>query len=256
MSWQEFWNKDTPIYVNNVHKEVHYRIVAEDLAASLHCAAARVLDFGCGEALHADAVAKRCELLVLCDAATMTRDRLTAKFGGMTCIKILTPDQVESLSASSFDVIVVNSVVQYLSLAEFERLLGVWRRLLAADGRLILGDIVPRAVGPVADALALLRLAGKHGFLTAAGLGLVRTLFSDYRAKRATFGLLRFEETELMDLLTRHGFEARRRPGNIGHNPARLTAIATIPRPHAPKWLRPDTPVIDRGARVQLHSQP
>ena len=112
MSWQEFWNKETPIYVNNVHREVHYRIVAEALAASLHCDGARVLDFGCGEALHADAVAKRCDLLVLCDAATMTRDRLAAKFGNATSIKILPPEQVESLVSSSFDVIVVKSVVQ------------------------------------------------------------------------------------------------------------------------------------------------
>ena len=229
MSWQEFWNKDTPIYVNNVHKEVHYRIVAEALAASLHCDGARVLDFGCGEALHADTVARSCSLLVLCDAAIVTRDHLAAKFGDVTSIKILTPDQVESLMSSSFDVIVVNSVVQYLSLPEFERLLGTWRRLLAADGRLILGDIVPRTVGPVADTVALLRFARTHGFLTAAGLGLVRTLFSDYRAKRAKFGLLRFEESELIELLTRHGFEARRRPANIGHNPARLTMIANIP---------------------------
>ena len=154
-----------------------------------------------------------------------------SKFGDSNSIKIMTPDQVEILPASSFDVIFVNSVVQYLSLPEFERLLASWRRLLAPDGCLILGDIVLRSVGPVFDALALLRLARKHGFLTAAGLGLLRTVFSDYRAKRAEFGLLRFEESELADLLNRHGFEARRRRDNIGHNPARLTTIATL-RPY------------------------
>ena len=256
MSWQEFWNGDTPIYVNDVHKEVHYRIVAADLVASLDRESARVLDYGCGEAIHADAVAKTCDLLVLCDGSAMTRGRLAARFGNSARIRIAAPEQVETLPTSSFDIIVVNSVVQYLSQPEFERLLGAWHRLLAPDGRLILGDIIPRTVGPVTDVVALLRLARKHRFLTAAGLGLAKTLFSPYRTKRTEIGLLRFDEDELIELLARHGFEAYRRPVNIGHNPSRLTAIATPRLQHTGEMPRPHSLVMEQGAGLPVHSQP
>ncbi len=31
MSWRDFWNADTPIYVNERHKALHYGLVARDI---------------------------------------------------------------------------------------------------------------------------------------------------------------------------------------------------------------------------------
>ena len=56
-SWLAFWDKPHSIYVNARHKDVHYRLIAEALAALVPSPGARVLDYGCGEALHADLVA-------------------------------------------------------------------------------------------------------------------------------------------------------------------------------------------------------
>ena len=83
------------------------------------------------------------------------------------------------------------------SSAQTELLLVQWRRLLAPNGRLVLGDLIPPDVGALTDASALLRFAGANGFLFAAGTGLVKTFFSDYRQKRAELGLLRFSEPEI-----------------------------------------------------------
>ena len=51
--WIAFWDSEHSIYVNARHRDVHYRAIAQDLRAQLPADAA-VLDYGCGEALHAD----------------------------------------------------------------------------------------------------------------------------------------------------------------------------------------------------------
>ncbi len=132
----------------------------------------------------------------------------------------------------TFDMIVANSVIQYLSRADLETWLGTWRRLLSPQGKLVLGDIVPRGVGPLVDAAALLKFAHAHGFLIAAAGGLVRTALSDYRRKRAEYGLLQLDETEIVALARTAGFDAGRHSHNLGHNPSRLTIVAT-PTAHA-----------------------
>jgi len=52
MSWRDYWNSDTPIYVNERHRQLHYRRIATDLVALIDeiCPQGKpvVLDYGCG----------------------------------------------------------------------------------------------------------------------------------------------------------------------------------------------------------------
>ena len=105
-------------------------------------------------------------------------------------------------------------------------MLALFHRLLAPDGVLILGDIVPPNVSAATDALALLRFALTNGFLGAAVVGLARTLASEYRRLRSQLGLTCYSETETVEKLSRAGFSAHRQPVNIGHDPARMTFLA------------------------------
>ena len=75
-SWREFWDSAHSIYVSERHKDVHYREVAERLAAFVPGPDARVLDYGSGEAIHADLVAARAREVLLCDAAASVRATL------------------------------------------------------------------------------------------------------------------------------------------------------------------------------------
>lgn len=241
MSWQDFWNGTTTIYVNDRHRDVHYRKIADDIVALIPSPTARVLDFGCGEALSAHVVAASCSTLFMCDAAENVRERIRARTGHLSNTRTVSPEAVGAMPDGSFDVIVANSVIQYLSRADLERWLATWRRLLAPNGKLVVGDIVPRSVGPLMDAAALLRFANRHGFLVAAVGGLVRTALSDYRRKRAELGLLQLEEREIIDLATKAGFDAKRSDRNIGHNPARLTVVAApASSSRAPQVRTPD----------------
>jgi SAM-dependent methyltransferase len=226
MSWRDYWNADTPIYVNERHKVLHYQRVAADIAALVPAAEAVVLDHGSGEALSADRVAACCRTLYLCDGAPLVRARLAARFRAVPAIHVLAPDDVAGLADHSLDLVVVNSLLQYLSIEEFGALLGLWRSKLKPDGRLVLADVIPHDSTALDDIKALLGFAAEGGFVMAALLGLVRTALSDYRKLRAELGLAHYDESEMIGILHERGFSAERRPRNIGHNQTRMTFVA------------------------------
>jgi len=227
-TWREFWDNPHSIYVNDRHKDVHYRDVAEGIAAFVQSAEARVLDHGCGEAIHADIVANAARSLYLCDAAPSVRAAIAKRFAANPKIKVLAPEDLERLPDASLDLIVANSLVQYLSADELTHMLALWRRLLAPSGTLIVADIIPPDVGPLSDVIALLRYAAAHGFLFAAFAGLARTALSGYARLRSELGIARYGEAEFLDRLRAAGFVAERLAGNLEHNPARMSFRARI----------------------------
>ena len=228
MSWREYWNADTPIYVSERHKALHYAGIARDIIGYVPAPDAAVLDYGCGEALAADRVAARCGRLYLCDGAPLVRDRLRARFGSVPAIEVLSPEEAGALPGHGLDLVVVNSLLQYLAPEEFGELLGFWRSRLKDGGRLVLADVIPHETGPLDDVAALLRFAWTGGFLKAALLGLARTAVSDYRQLRQELGLTHYGEAEMLALLRDRGFTAERAARNMGHNPKRMTFVATL----------------------------
>ncbi|MBZ6078130.1 class I SAM-dependent methyltransferase [Microvirga puerhi] len=227
MNWRDYWNQDTPIYASERHKLLHYRLVANDIISLIPSPDARILDYGCGEALFADRVAARCTHLYLSDAAPLVRDRLTERLGDNPKVSILAPEDLSTIPDASLDLIVVNSLLQYLSLEELRAVLQIWRAKLKATGRLVIADVVPPDLRPVTDAKALLSFAWTGGFLMAALRGLVRTALSDYRKIRDEIGLSHYSEAEMLDILRDAGFTAERAERNFGHNQARMTFVAT-----------------------------
>jgi SAM-dependent methyltransferase len=226
--WRSFWDSEHSIYVNARHKDVHYRDIADQIAAFVPGPTARVLDYGCGDALHANRVAAVASEVLQCDSAQSVRAAMAARFAGNPRIKVVSPEEVEQRADRGLDLIVANSVVQYLSKAELDRLLVLFRRLLAPGGALIVADVIPPNVGAVSDVVALLRLAARNGFLTAALIGLARTAVSPYRKLRNTLGIAQYTEADFMGTLTSAGYSAERLPRNMEHNPARMTFRAKL----------------------------
>jgi SAM-dependent methyltransferase len=225
--WLAFWNSPNRIYVNEHHRDIHYRDVALQIRSLVPKPTATVLDYGCGEATRADLVAEAAGRLFLSDGAPMVREQIAARFKGNAKIAVLSPEEVAAQPAGSIDLIVLNSVTQYLKREDLTALLATFRRLLAADGRLVVGDVLPPHTNPVTEIGALMKLAWANGFVLAAFGGLVRTLLSDYRSLRARIGLAHYEEADMLALLASAGFDAKRRYPNIEHNQARMTFVAT-----------------------------
>lgn len=222
-NWLSFWNQPHSIYVNARHLDAHYRDIAEGIIALLPGRTTRVLDYGCGEAVHAGLVAAVTAELILCDGAQLVQAHLVQRFADHPRIKVLAPAEIAQLTGDSIDVIVANSLVQYLSPVELDALLATWRRLLAPDGFLVLADVIPPNIGIARDVTSLLRYAYKKGFLSAAVLGLLKTVVSPYRKARQEIGLTQYSESEFLKKLASNGFAAERLPFNLEHNPARMT---------------------------------
>jgi SAM-dependent methyltransferase len=224
--WLSFWDRPHSIYVNARHKDAHYRLIAKEITALVPSADARVLDYGCGEALHADLAAAACGELLLSDGAPGVRAGIASRFAGQAKIRALSPDEVARLPDHSLDLIVLHSVAQYLTAEQMQSLLSLFHRLLRSGGILLVSDVIPPGVTPATDAATLLRFAAKNGFLLAALTGLARTLFSDYRRLRARFGLTHYAEPAMIDRLNTAGFTAQRVGKNVGHNQARMAFMA------------------------------
>ena len=228
--WVSYWDSSHSIYVNARHADVHYRDIAQAIIALLPGPNARVIDYGCGEALHADLVAAQCGELCLCEAGPNLRDRLRQRFARASNIRVIAPDDLPALPAASCDLIVANSVVQYLSRAELVDLLGVWRPLLAPAGRLVIADVIPPDIGMLSDLIALLRYAFAHGFSW--------RLFSAWRARPrrpiaacATTGISRYAQVDFLALLAAAGYAAERLPRNMEHNQTRMAFVAQLATP-------------------------
>jgi SAM-dependent methyltransferase len=226
MNWRDYWNQDTPIYANERHKLLHYGRIAGDFIALIPSPDAVVLDHGSGEALAAERVAGRCGKLYLLDAAPLVRERLKKRHLNNPKIAVLAPEDLDEIEDHSLDLVVANSLLQYLSLDELRGLLKTWRTKLKADGRLVLADVIPHDVSPATDARALLSFAWSGGFLKAALVSLARTALSDYRKVREELGFTQYGEAEMIEMLRDEGFRAERQTCNIGHNQARMTFVA------------------------------
>lgn len=226
MDWISFWDGAHAIYVSDRHKQLHYERIARDIARHVPRPAARVLDYGCGEALSAPVLAASCRHLTLCDAAPGVREKLRERASGNAAITVAAPDEVAAMPDGSFDLIVANSLLQYLDRPVLDGLLAVWRRLLAPEGRLLVADVIPPDVGAAQDAMALLAFAARDGFLGAALVGLARTALSPYRKLRAELGLSMYREAEFLAVLHAAGFSGARTRPNVGHNQNRMAFLA------------------------------
>jgi SAM-dependent methyltransferase len=223
--WIDLYDSDHPIYVNARHCDVHFRVIASDILQFLPGPDATVLDFSCGEALHADLVADKAARLILAEPAPGVRKRLEARFAGNPKIEVHSLAALADLPKRSIDLAVMHSVAQYMTPAELDAALTLIRSLLKPGGLFILGDVVAPATPAATDALALLRFGAANGFFLAAVTGLVRTVLSEYWRLRSTIGLARYGEAAITAKLAAHRFAAVRAPHNLGHNQARMTFV-------------------------------
>ena len=223
--WIDYYDSTHTIYASKLHRDLHFQIIARDIISYISSPNAVVLDYACGEALSAAKVADACAKLYLAEPAPGVRGRLIARFAPNTRIRVRSLDDLRKMD-EAVDLVIMNSVAQYMTPEELDSAFAVVCRLLKPSGRLVLGDILRPDVGMARDVLALLKFARTHGFLKDALYGLASTALSDYRQLRTRVGLQRYGENEMIEKLARAGFSAARAQQNIGHNPWRMTFVA------------------------------
>ena len=224
--WIDYYDSTHTIYASKLHRDLHFQLIARDIIGYIGTPDAVVLDYACGEALSAARVADACGLLYLAEPAPGVRGRLIARFAPNTKIRVRSLEDVRKMSEQSIDLVVMNSVTQYMTPEELDGAFATIRRILKPGGRLVIGDVLRPEVGMGKDVIALLRFAATYGFLRDALIGLISTALSDYRQLRSRVGLQRYSEADMLGQLAANGFSGSRVAINIGHNPWRMTFVA------------------------------
>ena len=224
--WIDYYDSTHTIYASKLHRDLHFKLIARDIIGYIGASDAVVLDYACGEALSAASVAEACGMLYLAEPAPGVRGRLIARFAPNTKIRVRSLEDVRKMAEHSIDLVVMNSVTQYMTPEELDSAFATIWRLLRPGGRLVVGDVLRPEVGMPRDVIALLRFASAYGFLRDALIGLASTALSDYRQLRSRIGLQRYSEADMIAKLAASGLTASRVAVNIGHNPWRMTFVA------------------------------
>src|SRR5439155_23947733 len=124
-------------------------------------------------------------------------------YAGNPTVAVVPPREMHGMPDALVDLIVANSLIQYLGDGELYEVMALWRQVLKPDGLLVIGDVIPKHASDVYDALTLLRFGWEGGFLIAAALGLLRILFSDYRRFRRDHGIFKYDEAMLIALFAK-----------------------------------------------------
>jgi 2-polyprenyl-3-methyl-5-hydroxy-6-metoxy-1,4-benzoquinol methylase len=234
-SWLSYWNSPNKSYVNERHKQAHYAVVFEGVRPYLPGARGIVLDWGCSDALAATRVADLCGTVLLYDVANSTRERLKLSYRNHPRIRVLDRADLDAIAKESIDLIVVNSVIQYLSQPQFDELLDNVRGLLKPDGVLLLGDVITPGTGNSRHVATFLRFAWRQKFLLAALAGLIQTYTSEYRNLQRELGLTAYAPEAMQKTLKQHGFIAEKLTNNIAVSKYRSSYLARKPgSQHAP----------------------
>ena len=218
--WIDYYDSTHTIYASKLHRDLHFEIIARDIIGYISSPDAVVLDYACGEALSAAKVADACAKLYLAEPAPGVRGRLIARFAPNTKIRVRSLDDLRKMAESSIDLVVMNSVAQYMTPEELDSAFAVIRRLLKPDGRLVLGDILRPEVGMARDVLALLKFARTHGFLKDA-------LYRPREHRAVGLPAVAHPRRAAALQRKRNDREARRRPASPPR--ARIRISATIP---------------------------
>jgi SAM-dependent methyltransferase len=202
------------------------REVARNLAAVGPLAGLRVLDYGSGYGLVARELAPRVRSVAVWEPVAAVREVAAGHLRG--CPNVVPFDPASD--PGPFDLILVNSVVQYLTPAELDGLIGRAGGWLAPGGRLVLSDLIPPGRPVAADLVSLGWFSLRRGYLGAA----VRRAWAA-RGAHATAGraaaLYRPAADELARLAARAGLRLTWLPFNLTHFRGRRTAVLSRPEP-------------------------
>src|ERR1700675_2472855 len=118
--WIDYYDSTHTIYASKLHRDLHFRVIARDIIGYITSSDAVVLDYACGEALSAARVAEACAKLYLAEPAPGVRGRLIARFAPNTKIRVRSLDDLRKMEEKSIDLVVMNSVAQYMTPHELD----------------------------------------------------------------------------------------------------------------------------------------
>jgi SAM-dependent methyltransferase len=188
----------------------------------------RVLDFGCGFGLVTARLASRVEHVCWWDGAPNMRAataRATSGRDNVACCDLsAAASPAWSWTSPPFDLVLVNSVAQYMPREDLSAWLHRWRSMLAAGGRLVLSDLIPRGHRGWWDLADLLRLGARHGLPLRAARDALGGIGGYWRTRRAA-PLEQIDADDLAQRAAGCGLAMSALPRNLTHFTRRWSAV-------------------------------
>lgn len=229
-SWRTYWEVPA-ISTQQREHQVQSRYYLRKLEAAISLSPEmRVLDFGCGFGFVAEGLSEKVSEVLLWDASSNMRSQAQHLNAARANVRLIDLSTEKALAQSlSLDLILVNSVIQYMGSEEFSTWLTCWRNMLASNGRIVLSDLIPLASPPrLLEMYEAFVFNVRHGLL---GHLLSRTNFSAIKRYSKTSQtaepLLKFSKESLAQFTHSAGLALEVLPNNLTHFSSRLTAVLT-----------------------------
>jgi len=186
----------------------------------------RVLDFGCGFGFVAAALAPLVAQVWMWDPAPNMRTAAAGNTAGFANVRLcdLMGEGGVQPTVPALDLILVNSVAQYMPPDALWAWLRSWPAMLAPGGKVVLGDLISSDHSAWRDMVDLLRLGARHGAPLRAVRDALGGLDRYRRISRAT-PLVRVDQHELRRRAAEADLEVTVLPRNLTHFSRRWTAV-------------------------------
>ncbi len=185
-------------------------------------AQSRLLDYGCGHFDLGLQISSNVGGIDGYDANTPLVLELKSRLQRELPTTLVFP-KTDDIPLATYDLIVMNSVSQYLGTREnlrmFFRRARQWSK---PSGELLISDIIPVPYSPARDAIRSLVFSSLHGML----LPMIRHLYFAVRNPSDT-AFLQIDAEELFALAHTEGWKGKRLPRNLTPSNARYTAHFT-----------------------------
>jgi SAM-dependent methyltransferase len=192
----------------------------------------RVLDFGCGFGYVAEMLSPRVEEVCLWDASASMRRQARLRLAGRRNVTFLDLSDQKALPDDlRLDLILVNSVVQYMTFEQFWAWLFRWRKMLAPGGSIIISDLIPPDYVAIWDIVDLLRLSKRRSFLPRALWQAAGEIWRYWSVRRSR-PLYRIGREELREQARVTGLAISFLSTNLTHFTKRFTAVLTQAEDH------------------------
>lgn len=222
-TWSAYWEN-----IDDTQRV--FRIEARDYAARIRrilqpTKAMAVLDFGCGFGHAARELAPSVGSIALWDASANVRRQALERLRDLANATMLDLQQADDAAVCNrFDLILVHSVLQYMSHDEIRAWLARWRGMLKRDGRLVLSDLLVPGTGSFGELFSYLVFALRHGFFWNAFTAGIRET-AHYWSARKSAPLTVLPRQVLESWSVAAGLQVQWLEENLSHRRTRATAV-------------------------------
>jgi SAM-dependent methyltransferase len=222
--WQQFWADP----LDGAHLEAEARYFARNLRLLRRFdGTERVLDFGCGAGYVAREIASHVGSVDLWDASPTARRQAAGELRHRN-VRVLDDLDPESAIGDRYDLIIVNSVVQYMTERELRCWLYAWSRFLRPLGQVIVADVAFEPPNVPRELAEWVWFCARHGVLLPAVRFAWRSQ-AKYRAALAGEGLYVHERSAWDGLTVDAGLRLDLADANLTLRKRRATLVLSRP---------------------------